>query len=120
MVYTFKPSTATYFPPGIDGEDDDFNADVKSAKLVLTSGEDSATFTLSSAPYKEGQEPKLAVTYEPDNHSNVFKKNNTGEHHGNLMDHVIQHYLENKKGGRRRRSLRRKVSKKMTRRRWMR
>jgi hypothetical protein len=119
MVYTFKPSNAK-FPPGIY-EGDDFSADVKSAKLVLTSGDDIATFTLSYAPYKEGQEPKLAVTYEPDNDSNVFKKNNTGKREGKLMDHVIQHYLENKKGGRRRRrSLRRKVSKKTTRRRRMR
>lgn len=120
MGYKFKISSAPFPPPGID-KDDDFKAEVIGDKtLVLTSNKGTATFTLSTEDYKGKPNNKLEViTYEPDDASNIFKKNK-----GELYDHVIRNYVDMKGGRRRRRSLgrslRRKVSKKMTRRRRMR
>lgn len=125
MVYKFKISGAPFPPPGIV-QNDGFKAEVIGDKtLVLTSKRGTATFTLSTEDYNGKPNNKLEVsTYKPDNASNIFKENNTGDNEGELYDHVIRNYVDMNGGRRRRRSLgrslRRKVSKKMTRRRRMR
>ena len=131
MEKKFEISGASFPPEGIV-EADDFKAKIldNDKKLVLTSKRGTATVRLSTENYKGMLNNKLEViTYEPDDASNIFKKNNTGDKDGQLYDHVIRQYVVNTKGGRRRRrslgrslgrSLRRKVSKKMTRRRRMR
>jgi hypothetical protein len=129
MVVKFKISGPLFPPPGIV-EADDFKAEVTGDKtLVLTSKRGTATFTLSTEDYNGKPNNKLEVsTYKPDNASNIFKENNTGDNEGELYDHVIRNYVDMNGGRRRRRSLgrslgrslRRKVSKKMTRRRRMR
>lgn len=130
MVVKFKISSAPFPPPGIDKDDEGFEAKIPNDHtLVLTSNGSTATFRLSTEVYKGMPNNKLAVvTYEPDDASNIFKENNTGGNDGELYDHVIRHYVDRNGGRRRRRSLgrslgrslRRKVSKKMTRRRRMR
>ena len=94
MVVKFKISGPLFPPPGIV-EADDFKAEVTGDNdntLVLTTSErGTATFRLSTEAYKGMPNNKLAVvTYKPDNASNIFKENNTGDNEGELYDHVIR------------------------------